>query len=241
MEYQVFETIEQLSTNIVDKLSNIIRLKPDSVICVAGGETPLPVMKKMVAYQESGEIDFSKAQFISLDEWVGLGRETKGSCIQTLEDNLFKPLKLKKDQIHFFDGLSKNLSSEIEKMDRFVAKYGIDFILLGIGMNGHIGFNEPEVAINSDSLVVDLDNVTTAVMGKYFEKQLPLTQGISLGFRQILNAETIVVMATGKKKADIVKAIMETEPTVALPASIIKTAKKNAFFFVDEEATTNIN
>lgn len=235
MKLKIFTTQPELVAEISEMIIATVEKKPTSVICIAGGDTPMPVMEKLVAAQQENKVDFSKAFFLGLDEWVGLGSETKGSCIQTLQDNLFQPLHLKAEQIVFFDGKG-NLAEEVQRVNQFVASHGIDFILLGVGMNGHVGFNEPGVNIESNVQVVDLDAVTTKVMAKYFEKDLPLTQGITLGFQQILAARQIVLMATGEKKAEIVKATLENAATSAIPSTILKTAIQPADFFVDAAA-----
>lgn len=236
MKVEKFVTVEALTNKVTEKMIKLLADKPEAVFCIAGGETPLPVMKKLIQLQKTNKIDFSKATFISLDEWIGLDRTTKGSCIQTLEDHLFQPLGLRAEQIKFFDGKATNLTAELTKMNTFVAAYGIDFILLGLGMNGHIGFNEPGVTTEANAQIVGLDEVTTTVMTKYFNEKLPLTQGITLGFRQILDANQIILMATGEKKAEIVKATIEGEPTSQVPSTILKQAQNEALFFVDRAA-----
>lgn len=232
----IFKNPEIVSNKIADKIIKIVNDKPNAVICIAGGDTPLPVMKELVKRAKRKEVDFTKAYFVGLDEWIGLDKNTRGSCIQTLEDNLYAPLELKENQIIFFNGKANNLKKELDRINKFIQQCGLDFILLGIGMNGHIGFNEPGVNFSSDAQVVPLDNVTTTVMNKYFDEKLPLTEGITLGFKQILNAKELVLMATGLKKADIVKKTIDTPPTNELPATAIKLSKNKTSFFLDEDA-----
>ncbi len=238
MKTITFKDSVEVSEAVAAEIIKIVNQKPNAVICIAGGDTPLPVMQELIREADQKKVDFSKAYFVGLDEWVGLGKETKGSCIQTLQDNLYGPLGLREEQIIFFDGKTSDLEKELDRINTFIAKNGLDFILLGIGMNGHIGFNEPGVKIDSEAQVVALDEVTTTVMTKYFDEQLPLTEGITLGFKQILAAKNIVLMATGVKKAEIVKKTVKTEPTNQLPATVLKLAEKEADFYLDEAAAS---
>ncbi|MBE0094853.1 glucosamine-6-phosphate deaminase, partial [Raoultella planticola] len=108
-----------------------------------------------------------------------------------------------------------------------------------IGMNGHIGFNEPGVPVDVNAHVVELDDVTKKVMSKYFDQDLPLTNGISLGMKQIKQAKEIIVAATGSKKAEIVELTMNSEPTANIPATLLKNATSTQFF-VDQEAGARV-
>lgn len=116
-------------------------------MCFAGGHTPLQTYKNLVERNQKGEVDFSKTHFFLLDEWVGIGRETFGSCIQTLDDELFNHLDIDyKKQVHYFDCNATDINSEVVRINDLIKSLnGLDITLLGIGMNGHLGFNEPGV------------------------------------------------------------------------------------------------
>ncbi|MBC1430999.1 glucosamine-6-phosphate deaminase [Listeria seeligeri] len=236
MKIVIKENPQIVAESISQKIIEIVKEKPTSLICIAGGDTPLLTIEALIKANQAGEVDFSKTKFVGLDEWVGLGRETKGSCIQTLYDAFFDRLEnVSSDQICFFDGQTADFEAECARVDAFIeACGGIDFILLGIGLNGHIGFNEPFVPVDVNCHVVELDNVTKRVMSKYFDTDLPLTHGISLGMQQILTAKEIYLVATGEKKAEIVQQVIEKEPTVSIPATLVKQAI--ATFVLDEAA-----
>lgn len=236
-----FQNDETLAKAVSDQIESLLQKKTDALICIAGGETPLKTMAELVRRNKKGKIDFSKAYFVGLDEWVGLGRETKGSCRQTLYDYFYDQLdNVQPDHICFFDGKASDLDNECKRIDTFIEERGgIDFILLGIGMNGHIGFNEPGVPVDVNAHVVDLDDVTKKVMSKYFDQDLPLTNGISLGMKQIEQAKEIVVAATGAKKAEIIERTIQSEPTTKIPATLLKNAPHTQFF-VDQEAGARV-
>ncbi|WP_239253550.1 glucosamine-6-phosphate deaminase [Listeria ilorinensis] len=238
--FQKFKDEMQVAKAVAARIAEHLERKPDSLICIAGGDTPKRTMQEMIRMHQAGEVDFSKAYFVGLDEWVGLGRETHGSCVQTLYDGLFEPLELRAEQICFFDGKATDLKAECARINTFIAERGgIDFILLGVGMNGHIGFNEPGIEPDQDAHIVPLDSVTKEVMSKYFETDLPLTQGISLGMRQILAAQEIIVIATGAKKADIMHQVAVEAPTAEIPATLLKPAQA-ATFYLDEAAGARV-
>ncbi|MBM5596130.1 glucosamine-6-phosphate deaminase [Listeria seeligeri] len=238
MKVVIKENPQIVAETISQKIIESVKEKPTSLICIAGGDTPLLTIEALIKANQAGEVDFSKTRFVGLDEWVGLGRETKGSCIQTLYDAFFDRLEnVSSEQICFFDGQTVDFEAECARVDAFIeACGGIDFILLGIGLNGHIGFNEPFVPVDVNCHVVELDNVTKRVMSKYFDTDLPLTHGISLGMQQILTAKEIYLVATGEKKAEIVQQVIEKEPTVSIPATLVKQAI--ATLVLDEKAAS---
>lgn len=238
MKVVIKENPQIVAETISQKIIESVKEKPTSLIFIAGGDTPLLTIEALIKANQAGEVDFSKTQFVGLDEWVGLGRETKGSCIQTLYDAFFDRLEnVSSEQICFFDGQTADFEAECARVDAFIeACGGIDFILLGIGLNGHIGFNEPFVPVDVNCHVVELDNVTKRVMSKYFDTDLPLTHGISLGMQQILTAKEIYLVATGEKKAEIVQQVIEKEPTVSIPATLVKQAI--ATLVLDEKAAS---
>ncbi|HHQ1268782.1 TPA: glucosamine-6-phosphate deaminase [Listeria innocua] len=240
MKLIINENEQLVAETVSQRIIKLVKAKPASLICIAGGDTPLLTIEALIKASQAGEVDFSQTQFVGLDEWVGLGRETKGSCIQTLYDAFFDRLEdVSNEQICFFDGKSEDLAAECARVDAFIdERGGMDFILLGIGLNGHIGFNEPFVPVDVNCHVVELDDVTKRVMSKYFDTDLPLTHGISLGMKQILAAKEIYLVATGAKKVDIVKQVIEKAPTVAIPATLVKEA--NTTLVIDKVAASGV-
>lgn len=190
---------------------------------------------------KSGKVDFGTCSFVSLDEWVGLDKETNGSCKQTLFDHFFDRIpNIDDSQICFFDGLAIDMDAECKRVDHFVAKHeGIDFMLLGIGMNGHVGFNEPGVRMDTYCHVIDLDPVTKKVSVKYFDEEVNVTRGISLGIQHITEAAEVMLMANGEKKADIVELTINTEPTADIPSTLVKNSK-NAVLYIDDAAASKL-
>ena len=240
MEVIVKKDYEQMCKAVADYIVEYVNKKPESLIQLPGGDTPLGIFKALIEADKAGKVDFSKVTFVSLDEWENLGYETKGSCIQTLYDCLFNQLSINPEkQVCFFDGKA-NLETECKRVDQFVFDHGnIDISVLGIGMNGHIGFNEPGFDDNQYCTIIPLDEVTKKVSVKYFGKQLNIEHGITLGFKHILNANKVILIADSMKKAEIVQKVVEGPITNEVPASLVRKVK-NSVIYLDEEAATKL-
>lgn len=235
MNLKKFDSESELVDRIVSTIKQVIKNKPDAVLCFACGETPRPVMNRLVELRNAGVVDFSRVRLLGLDEWIGVDRSTNGSCAQMLYDDFFTPMRFREDQISIFNGLSECLNNEISRMNQIVSELGIDFVLLGIGLNGHIGLNEPNFNPKRNANIVDLSEITQKVMTKYFDKSVHISKGITLGFKQLLKAKKIILMATGERKSEIVKEVVESEPSITIPATLLK-ERKDVLFMVDKEA-----
>jgi glucosamine-6-phosphate isomerase len=225
-----------LSQEASDMIIAQVKEKPNAVLCLAAGDTPKLTYAEVVKKAAAQQIDFSQVIFIGLDEWVGVPPENEGSCHYFLYHNLFNPLKIAAPQIHVFDALSTDLSAACKKMDKVIAEKGsIDLMLAGVGMNGHIGFNEPGVNFNLYSHVIDLDENTQSVGQKYFSQKISLPQGITLGLKHFMEAKKAIVIANGEKKAPIIKKVIEGSVTNDVPASIVQ-RHPNGFVIIDKQA-----
>jgi len=228
----------QLCQAVAQNVIHCVNTKPDALICIAGGDTPLGVFTALVDAQNQGQVDFSRTQFLGLDEWLGLGQSDKGSCREMVWHHFFDKLTLREEQICFFDGLTANPQAECQRVDGYIERHGpIDCIVLGIGMNGHIGFNEPGASPENTCHVIDLDEVTQAVSVKYFDTPREVKQGISLGLKTILAAKNIVLMASGEKKAAIVAQTVNHPASHDIPSTLVKTVPQ-ASLYVDNAAAS---
>jgi galactosamine-6-phosphate isomerase len=238
MELIIEKDYEGMSARAAAFIVDTIRSKPDALLCLAAGDTP------RLAYSLIGEIasknntDLSQCKFISLDEWVGIPPENEGSCQYFLRSTVFGPLKIAEKNIHLFDALSTDLKTECRMMDEFILRNGgIDLIVVGVGRNGHIGFNEPGVPFEQYSHVVDLDNTTKTVGQKYFRENTSLQKGITLGLQYLLEAKRAVMIANGNKKAEVIRMAIEDDISPAMPASVIR-KHHNSITIVDKEAAS---
>lgn len=236
MHLHVFETPELLARSAAGNILDLVSIKPNAVICIASGDTPRLTNKYVVEGAKEHGIDFSRVQFISLDEWVGVPRSNTGSCYYFLNETIFEPLAIKESNIHFFDATAIDLTTECERINKAITDLnGIDLIILGIGVNGHIGFNEPGVSPELLEHVINLDPITLQVGQKYFAESATLQKGISLGIGRIMQSKMAILMATGSKKAAIIKKTLEEKVSTTVPASYMQ-AHSNSFVLLDKES-----
>lgn len=233
-----FSDYEQLSAYAANEIATAIREKPTTTICMASGHTPALTADLLVKQLLTEKTDYSQITFLGLDEWVGLPKENEGSCHHFFQTKLFEPLQLKPSQYFLFDAMANDLEAACKKMDSIIAdKGGIDIMLVGIGMNGHIGFNEPGTPFNKLCHVAELDDTTKTVGQKYFKEKTLLHQGITIGLGHLMNAKKVFLKADGKRKAAVIQKTVEGEITESFPASIMQ-QHTNGFVIVDEEAAS---
>ena len=241
MQLKVYKNYQELSETTADLIINLVKSKPGAVICLASGDTPRLTCEIVAKRGIKEGVDFSKFTFIGLDEWVGMPQTNEGSCHYFFETLLIKPLQLSASQVHLFGALSKNMDDECKKMDKVISeKGGIDLMIVGIGMNGHIGFNEPGVSFDNYSHVIDLDETTITVGQKYFKDAVTLKQGVTLGLQHLMNSKKVIVIANGNKKAPVIKQAIEGPVSNLFPASIIQ-KHENGYVMIDDDAASLIN
>ena len=241
MKLFITETYQNLSDEAARLIADLVTQKPTATLCLASGHTPLGAFERLVEMAQAGKVDFSRCHFTGLDEWVGVHLSAGGSCRYFLDEFFLKKLKIREEQIHFFDGMAANLEAECQKMDDTIARLGgLDLMLVGAGMNGHIALNEPGTPWNLRSHVVDLDETTQTVGQKYFTEKTTLRQGITLGLQFLREARLAVLMASGSGKAPIVRQALEREVTEQFPASIFQTLPE-AVVLLDEDAAGELS
>ena len=241
MQLKIFKDYHSLSDQAAAEIIELVKTKPGAVVCLASGDSPRLTCRLIVEKGIQEKVDFSQFTFIGLDEWVGIPPENEGSCNFFFQNLLVKPLKLSSSQVHLFNALSHTLPEECKKMDTVIAeKGGIDLMIVGIGMNGHIGFNEPGVSFTNYSHVIDLDETTITVGQKYFKGSTELKQGITLGLQHLMNSRKAIVIANGAKKAAVIKQAVEGSVSNLFPATIIQQHEKG-IVLIDEEAASLLN
>ena len=236
MQILSFKNYEQLSGYVAGVIADSIKNKPNLVLCMASGSTPALTCDMLVQKLKEEQIDYSKFTFLGLDEWVGLPPTNTGSCNYFFHKKIFEPIKLSSSQYFLFNALMDDLKSECSKMDKVIAeKGGIDIMIVGIGMNGHIGFNEPGTSFAVLSHVAALDEITKSVGQKYFDGPVELGKGITIGFGHLMNAKKVFLMANSSKKAEVIKRTIEGLVTESFPASIMQ-KHNDGYILIDEEA-----
>lgn len=241
MNLTVFPDYSALSAAVADEIIRLLEAKPNAVICMASGSTPKGACSSLVEKINAGGLAFPEFFFVGLDEWVGLPPELPGSCRYDFKTRLFDPLGMPASRYHVFDGTAADLQQECEIMDRVIRdKGGIDLMIVGIGMNGHIGFNEPGVDTGLHAHVTDLHETTITVgQQKYFSEPVVLTKGITLGLATLMDAKKVILMASGGSKAEVIHKTLNGPVTNSFPASIIR-QHPGGYVWVDADAASTL-
>ncbi len=234
MNITKFKDHAELSAAVAQFIYELIKEKPNATLVLTSGDTP------KLAYQILAKManasDFENAMIIGLDEWVGIPPESEGSCRYIVAENLLNPLVIPVENFTFFDSLSEDLEAECRRVDELIfERGGLDLMLVGLGLNGHIGLNEPGVSFDSYCQVTELAQMTIDVGQKYFQSETKLSQGITVGLKHLSEAKTAMVMANGEKKADIIKRTATEKVSEELPSTIFQ-LHNNGLIWVDEAA-----
>ena len=222
MIVHVFENEFQVARAAAAVFTAQILRKPNSVIGLATGSTPVNTYRELASLHQEGLLNFSGVTSFNLDEYVGLEQSHPESYISFMKRNLFDHINLK--AYYLPDGNAKDLASECKRYDQLINDHGgIDLQLLGIGNNGHIGFNEPGDDFVYDTNVTSLTQSTIEANKRFFDSadQVP-RKAISMGIGTILNAREIILLATGKNKAEAISGMVRGDITPKNPASILK-------------------
>lgn len=229
MEIKIVENEIELGNFVSDVLQDVMmeknNKKQKTVIGLATGTTPIPVYKELSKRYAEGRVDFENAISFNLDEYIGLDYLNKNSYHKFMEDNLFKHINISKENIFIPDGNSINVEEEVSRYEEKIEEVGgIDIQLLGIGVNGHIGFNEPYQALNLKTNIAELSKSTIEANSRFFKsmEEVP-KKAITMGMGTIFSAKKIILMATGKsKKEAIQKLINDSTVSTQSPASLLK-------------------
>ncbi|GGB91096.1 glucosamine-6-phosphate deaminase [Dyadobacter sediminis] len=237
----IYPDYEAMSLAAADRVIALLNHKPDAVICLPSGSTPVGMFRELVSASQKGNADFSRCIFVGLDEWVGLGGDDEGSGRYMINRDFLKSVGLKDNQVIFFDGKARDPYLECERINKIVSELGgLDLIVLGVGLNGHLALNEPGTAWNTYAHVVELDEVTKVTGQKYFSKTAVLEKGITMGIRHILEAKTAILLANGNQKAKVIQRALSFPVTPAFPATVLQN-HLNAEFLLDREAGSLID
>lgn len=214
----------ELSRAAARLVAHQILLKEDAVLGLPTGETPLGLYRELVRLSKEGLLSLSKVTTFNLDEYVGLPPSHPQSFHYYMQVHLFSHLAIPPEQIHIPDGTAADLEGECQRYEEEIARHGgIDLMILGIGPNGHIGFNEPGSDWGRLTGVVQLSEETRRREARRFGGlELVPTQAITMGIKTIMNARKILLLASGQEKALAVKEAIQGPITPAVPASVLQ-------------------
>jgi galactosamine-6-phosphate isomerase len=240
MELKIFDDNQSLSAFVAGEIIETVKRNPASLLCMATGDSPLLSYQMAGTRAHESNADFSNTFFIALDEWIGVSPDDPGSCSFFLRKHVVEKLLLKHQNVHLFNGTSLDPAADCRSADAFIRTHGpIDLMVVGIGMNGHVGFNEPGTSEALYSHVIELDEVTRSVGQKYFTGVKDLGKGITLGWRHIFGARKVLLIASGKHKANIVARSLQGIVSPEIPASLLR-KHPGAVFCTDHDAASEL-
>lgn len=236
----VVEDYDKLSQRAANVVAEVLAQKPDAVVTLPTGDTPSGMYKELVRRITSNELDFSRAQFFCLDDYLGSTPEDEASLTRWLRSEFLVPGNLPAKNIHYMPTTAADPNTAAAGYDREIAEMGgFDLAVVGLGPNGHIGFNEPGSLPNDPTRVVDLEAATMAQSAAYWDGKATIpTQAMTTGLGTILKARRIVLIVSGKRKAEIVRAALEGPMTSDVPGSWLVQAGNRLEVILDQEAAS---
>ena len=223
MKFITVENYEELSLKAASIIAAEVIKKPSCVLGLATGSSPVGTYKNLIKWNKEGILDFSMVTTINLDEYVGLDGSSDQSYRYFMNDNLFDHININKASTYVPNGKAKDMKDECENYDRRINIMGIDIQLLGIGVDGHIGFNEPDSVFTKETHTVKLDKSTIEANSRFFDSidDVPKT-AVTMGMGGIMSAKKILLVANGKNKKDILEKAFQGPIDPKIPASVLQ-------------------
>ncbi len=239
MKFNVLPSYEDISTYAAELVKQVVEEKNDAILGLATGSSPIGLYKELIKLNKEGEIDFKNVITVNLDEYIGLAGDHHQSYRYFMNDNLFNHVNIDKKNTYVPDGVAKDLNESAKKYEELVKSLGtIDVQILGIGANGHIGFNEPADELVLSTHVTDLTAETIKANARFFEteKDVP-TEAITMGLGLIMQAKKIILIASGENKAEAIKALSDDMISTRIPATLLK-FHPDVTILLDKEAAS---
>ncbi len=213
-----------LSRKAANVISAQVILEPHSVLGLATGSTPVGTYKQLIDWYNKGDIDFSKAKSVNLDEYIGLDGNNEQSYRYFMNKNFFEGINIKPENTYVPNGMAPDMEAECKRYDELIASLGgIDLQLLGIGHDGHIGFNEPGAAFEKTTHIVNLEDTTIKANARFFgSEDLVPRKAITMGIKSIMRSKRLLLIANGPDKRDIMHKALYGPVTPLVPASILQ-------------------
>ena len=242
MKLIVVKDYDAMSKEAALEMARVINNKPNAVLGLATGGTPIGMYKELIKMNKEGKIDFSNITTVNLDEYVGLNPEHEQSYRHFMNENLFNHVNININNTIVPNGLAQDLNAECKEYDKKIEELGgIDVQLLGVGNNGHIAFNEPDKELSSGTHVITLTEDTIKANSRFFDTidEVP-KRAITMGLGEIMKAKKIVLIASGESKAEAIKGLFSGKITTENPASMLQ-MHGDVTVIVDKAAAKLIN
>lgn len=228
-----YNDMSRIAANII---AAQITLKPDSVLGLATGSTPIGAYKELIKKYNEGNLDFSEVRGVNLDEYKGLTKDNDQSYDYFMKENLFNHVNIKAENCHIPNGIAEDDEAECRRYDEILEKNPRDLQLLGLGLNGHIGFNEPNDHFAKGTHLIQLTESTIEANSRFFESyEATPKAAFTMGIKSIMQAGKILLCVSGKSKAQILRDLIHGPITPQVPASILQ-LHNDVIVVADEDA-----
>ncbi len=228
---------DEMSATGADIIAKVMIEKPDCILGLATGSTPVGMYKRLIEMNRAGEIDFSHVTSFNLDEYYPISADNPQSYRYFMNENLFNHINIDKKNTFVPDGSAEDVNEECKAYDKMIENSaGVDVQVLGIGVNGHIGFNEPDENLITTTHLTSLTDSTVSANSRFFDSidEVP-RYAVTMGIGTIMRAKSIILLASGKGKHDAVTKLIDGKLTTACPATMLK-LHSNVTLICDEEA-----
>jgi glucosamine-6-phosphate deaminase len=228
---------ENLSQQAAEEIISRIKKNPSLNLGLATGSTPTGLYKELIKDHKENNTSYKAINTFNLDEYIGIPKKDRNSYHYFMCENLFEHIDIPLEQTHIPDGTAKDLNEECRRYEQFINEHGgIDLQILGIGQNGHIGFNEPGTSFDSRTHIIDLAESTRKANSRFFEslKDVP-KQAITMGIASIMDSKEIFLLVSGASKAEALATLMNGDVSEQFPASALK-RHDNVTIFADKDA-----
>ncbi len=238
MKVIVCKDYDEVSAKAYEVMKEVVTTKKDAVLGLATGSSPIGLYQNMIKDHKENGVSYADIKSFNLDEYVGIPRDHEQSYYTFMHENLFNGIDIKEENVHLPYGSTEEECAAYEKA---MADYSVDIQVLGIGGNGHIGFNEPGTPFTSRTHIVDLQERTIADNARFFNNDMNLVpkQAITMGIATIMDAKKVLLVASGENKADAVYGMIHGEISEDMPASILQN-HNDVVVIVDEAAASKL-
>ena len=239
MILHIFNNAEEIGKAVANLIIEQVNEKPDSVLGFATGASPVPTYKSLIKAYNKGKVSFKDITTFNLDEYCDLPVEDKNSYYTFMHENLFNHIDVKEENVNFLNGNAEDTEAECVRYDDLLTENKIDIQLLGVGRNGHIGFNEPANKFTKGSFKVRLTQSTIDANSIYFDENPMPHYALTMGTVSIMKSKKIILIATGKSKSDAIHGLVNGDISPSCPASVLQ-LHPDVHIFMDKDAASRL-
>lgn len=239
MILHIFNNAEEIGKAVANLIIEQVNEKPDSVLGFATGASPVPTYQALIKAYNKGKVSFKDITTFNLDEYCNLPKDDKNSYYTFMHENLFNHIDVKEENVNFLNGNAEDTDAECMRYDDLLTENKIDIQLLGVGRNGHIGFNEPSNKFTKGSFKVQLTQSTIDANSIYFDENPMPHYALTMGTVSIMKSKKIIMVATGSSKKDAIYEMVHGDISPSCPASVLQ-LHPDVHIFLDKEAAERL-